>query len=142
MTEPSLADRAWLFLNWLFPDIARPMEYVALFGLGGWSWFLIVHPEVIGTGSYKGFAALPASAWAILMGLTAFVELLAIVAPKIPRRADLRFIAMALASGFWAVIDFNFFVGGVPSTGTHMYAIFAVQSALTGVWLGCLSIRS
>ncbi|EAU40178.1 hypothetical protein FP2506_11497 [Fulvimarina pelagi HTCC2506] len=140
--QPSFADQVWRFLNWLFPDWARSMEYVGVFGLGGWALFLLRHPDVLQRGSFRGFSALPANVWALLMGATAFVQFVAIVAPKVPGRATFRFVAMALAAGFWAVVAFNFGVSGTPSTGTHMYATWAGLSALAGVWLGCLTIKS
>ena len=138
----TFGNATWQVLNsHVFPDPARPVEFIAVAGLGGWTVFLAFHPETLSRAAFSGFAALPVIGWQILMGLTALTQFAVIVAP-VPGRAVLRFAAMTLASGLWTVVAFNFWGGLQLSTGAGMYTAIAAISALTGVWLGCLTIKS
>lgn len=123
-----------------FRDPARPVEWLSLVWFVGWGWYLLIAPEVLVRDTYTAFDAFPAFVWSLIMFVLAAVQLRAILSKSDSTR--LRFIAMASASGLWAVVSINFFAAGTPTTGVVVYPAFAFFTGLTGMYIEWMNSKS
>lgn len=122
----------------LFWDQARPLELFSGFNLLSWAYLLWSQPELVDRDSYAGFQALGASLWAFLLLCIAVVQLLPVFW-AVPRAHDLRFVAMALASGAWLMIASSFITSGVSTTADTNYLLLSFTCMASGVWLAWIS---
>lgn len=137
----SYGRRIWAgYVSTFFADPARPVEWLSLLALAGWTQFLVETPELLWRDSYTAFTWLPAGGWAAIMTVVIALQLLAML-PAVKNRETLRFVAMAFAAGLWTVIAINFWKGDAVTTGARTYTALALITALTGVYLGWASRR-
>lgn len=122
----------------LFWDQARPLELFSGLNLLSWAYLLWAQPELVTRDSYAGFQALGAPVWAILLLSIAVVQLVPVFW-TIPRAQDLRFVAMALASGAWLMIASSFITSGVSTTADTNYLLLSFTCMASGVWLAWIS---
>ena len=122
----------------LFWDQARPLELFSGLNLLSWAYLLWAQPELVTRDSYAGFQALGAGIWAFVLLVIAVVQL-APVFWSFARGHDLRFVAMALASGAWLMIASNFITSGVSTTADTNYLLLSFTCMASGVWLAWIS---
>ncbi|PZO81619.1 MAG: hypothetical protein DI629_03520 [Mesorhizobium amorphae] len=116
-----------------FRDHARPVELLSLVILSSWAQFLLTSPDTFRLPRYSGFSALEPSSWATIIFAVIGAQIVALW----PRRwaGWVRFFAMAMASGLWAIIAANFWTGDAPILA-RTFTSFALASVATTAYLG------
>lgn len=125
-----------VFAEVFFRDHARPVELLILVILSGWAQFLVSSPDTFRLPRYSAFDDLEPATWA---GIIFTVILAQLVALWPSRWAPwIRFVAMAAASGLWAIIASNFWTGDAPILARTFTAI-AFAAVVTSVYLGAVA---
>lgn len=122
----------------LFRDQARLVEVFSALNLLAWAHLLWSRPELVGRDSYAAFQGLGSTVWAFLLFSIAAVQLAPIVW-QFRHAANLRFVAMAAASGAWFMIAANFISTGVSTTAGANYLLLSLVCMVSGVWLAWMS---
>tara|TARA_R110000796_G_scaffold45616_14_gene110318 strand:- start:9494 stop:9913 length:420 start_codon:yes stop_codon:yes gene_type:complete len=132
------AGQAHRFLFW---DPVRLIELFSGFNLMAWASLFWRQPELLARDTYAAFQGLGALPWAALL-LTVALSQLAPVFFRFRHAANLRFVAMAAASGAWLVIASNFISTGVSTTAGANYLLLSCACMVSGAWLGWMSRNS
>lgn len=118
----------------MFLDHARPIEWLSLAALGGWMQFLVSQPEQFAQPRYQAFDFMPPFAWAIAIAVVIVAQLAAMRPARYS--TSIRFFAMTLATGIWAVIALSFWSGETAPLSARTNTVIALSSFVTAVYLG------
>ncbi len=125
----------------VFHDEVRLFEIFSMLNLFAWAKVLLVQPDLLQHGAYRGFDAVSAILWAYFFGSVATLHLIAMLNHR-RHRMELRFVAMALAAGSWTVIAWNFWAASLSTTANLNYTILALACAVSGAYLAWKSTSS
>jgi hypothetical protein len=129
------------FKGWLagvrdrfFGDTAGLIELLSSLALLAWAEFFWSHPTIIYRDSYAAFQVAPIELWITVFVLVGLGQVIANLFEH-RWRHDLRWVAMACATGLWAIIALTFTLGEVSTTAERMYSLIAMVTAFATVWL-------
>jgi hypothetical protein len=127
--------------DFLFADPVRLIELFSALNLLAWARLLVSEPGLLARDSYAGFASLGGPVWATILAVIAISQIAPMVR-SFRQSANLRFVAMAGASGAWLVIASNFLLSGVSTTAEANYLLLALICMASGAYLGWKSRSS
>lgn len=118
----------------VFGDPASLIELCSSLALLAWAEFLWSNPTILFRDSYAAFQIAPAGFWVLLFAGVGAAQVAASVIDH-RWRDNVRWFAMALASGLWLIVAITFIAGGVSTTAERMYSTIAMVTALATIWL-------
>lgn len=122
------------FFDFLFRDPVRLVELFSAFNLLAWSYVIGTVDGILERDSYVAFSTLSASTWAMIFFAAATFQLLATFI-SYETRSLLRFVAMAISSGCWAVVTVSFYAAGVGTTANINYLLITLSCMASGGYL-------
>lgn len=125
----------------LFGGPTRLVELYSALNLLAWSRVLVQRPDLLLRDSYAGFTGLGALPWAGILAVIALAQIIPFL--RVFRHGtNLRFAAMAAASGAWMVVAVNFISSGVSTTAEASYLLLSLICMASGAYLGWTSQNS
>ena len=121
--------------KYIFYDEVRLFELFSALNLLAWAKVLIVQPGLLNTEVYRSFSVIEATVWAYCFGVIALAQIAATLI-KCWYPVELRFVAMALCSGAWTTVAWNFWQSSISTTANLNYTLLALGCAISGAFLG------
>lgn len=118
----------------VFGDPASLIELLSSLALLAWAEFLWSNPTILFRDSYAAFQIAPAGFWVLVFATVGGAQVLASIIDH-RWRDNVRWLAMAGATGLWLIVAITFIAGGVSTTAERMYLTIAMVTALATVWL-------